>query len=118
MRVSSVSRDERARTAAGKRVSDEMHRVGDKWPPGLSVGGPSGPMSSEQRVLLILMRKGGAHTGEGGVYPRDATRTPQCPPPGSPCPVQPPHLSWLWGSIARAWPASAILPATSPEQPR
>lgn len=28
------------------------------------------------------------------------------------CPVQAPHLSWLLGSVTRAWPASAELPAT------
>lgn len=99
---------EYAWTATGKHVSDEMHRTGDKWPPGLGAGDASGPMSSKQRNLLILMRRGGALTGEGVSTPRMPPGPPVSSPgePNSRAHVQSsPHTCPGWG-LSNQSPAS------------
>lgn len=102
---------EYAPTATGKRVGkrvSEMRRAGDKWPPGLGAGGASGPTSSEQRNLLILMRRGGARTGEGVSTPRTPPGPPVSSPrePSSKARVQSsPHTCPWWG-LSNQSPAS------------
>lgn len=103
---------------AGRWVA-ACRRGGSELQPGPGRGRPSGPVSSEQRVLLILRR--GDLYWRRGCLPQEHHQDPltvlsQGAQLKGPCPDQP-APAWLLDSVTRARPAMATLPATSLERP-